>query len=430
MKVLVIGSGGREHALCWKLRQSPALTELFCAPGNPGIAALADCVNIAPDEIQKLADFATDMKIDLTVIGPELPLTLGLADELERRGLAAWGPSREAAQIEGSKVFAKKFMRRHGIPTGDFAVVHDAAEAREAQQRFGFPVVLKADGLAAGKGVLIPENEEEFDRALDDLFEARRFGTSADRVLVEEFLEGEEVSFIALSDGERLLPMATSKDYKRIGEGDTGPNTGGMGCHSPAGVLPSGAAAEILEKILRPTVAGMAAEGRRFIGFLYAGLILTEDGPKVLEYNARLGDPEAQPLLMRLDEDLLPVLSSGAAGQFEPRRLAFKKEAAACVVLASRGYPGTPARGEVIEGLAAAEELAGVEVFHAGTGRTDQGVVATGGRVLNVCARGSDLLDALRHTYAATQEIHWPSKVLRRDIGRRILDAQSSSAGA
>ncbi|MES1211593.1 MAG: phosphoribosylamine--glycine ligase, partial [Acidobacteriota bacterium] len=317
MKVLVVGGGGREHALCWKLRQSPLLTELYCAPGNPGIAQVADLVPIASEEVQRLADFATDLKIDLVVVGPELPLTLGLADELTARGLKVFGPSMRAAELEGSKVFAKELMERHGIPTAPFVVVHDLAGAQAARGRFGWPVVIKADGLAAGKGVVIAADADEYDAAVRDLFEDRRFGASGDRAVVEAFLEGEEVSFMALSDGERILPLATAKDYKRIGDNDTGPNTGGMGSHSPSGVLPAEAAAKVLETILHPVVAGMAAEGRPFTGVLYAGLILTPDGPRVLEFNARFGDPECQAILLRLEDDLLPVLLSGARGAFE-----------------------------------------------------------------------------------------------------------------
>ncbi|HYH47850.1 MAG TPA: phosphoribosylamine--glycine ligase, partial [Thermoanaerobaculia bacterium] len=287
MKVLVVGGGGREHALCWKLRQSPLLRDLYCAPGNPGIAPLATPVPIAPEEIQRLADFAADLRIDLTVVGPELPLSLGLADELAARGLAVFGPRRLAAEIEGSKVFAKQFMARHGIPTPPFEVTHDAAATLAAARRFGPPVVLKADGLASGKGVFVVADEAELEAAVAALFAERRFGASADRVVVEACLTGEEVSFLALSDGERVLPLAAAKDYKRIGEGETGPNTGGMGSHSPAGVMSSETAAAVLDGVLRPAVAGLAAEGRPFVGVLYAGLMLTEAGPQVLEFNAR-----------------------------------------------------------------------------------------------------------------------------------------------
>jgi phosphoribosylamine--glycine ligase len=425
MRVLVVGSGGREHALCWKLRQSPLLTELYCAPGNPGIAEVADLVPIAPDEIQKLADFAQEMTIDLTVVGPELPLTLGLADELDERGLAVFGPRQGAAELEGSKVFAKEFMARHGIPTAAFQVVHDVNEAREALKEFGFPVVLKADGLAAGKGVLIVADRGEADAALKMLFEDRRFGRAADRVVVEECLEGEELSFIALSDGEHLLSFATSKDYKRIGEDDTGPNTGGMGAHSPSGVLSGESASSVLENVMRPTIAGMAAEGRPFVGVLYAGLMLTDDGPKVLEYNVRFGDPEAQPLFMRLEDDLLPVLASGANGKFEVSRLHFRKAVTTCIVLASAGYPSDPVKGEPITGIGAARELEGAEVFHAGTALKDGKLVAAGGRVLNVCSSGPHLKDALKLAYEAASRIQWPSKVLRRDIGRRVLTREA-----
>ncbi len=421
MKVLVIGSGGREHALCWKLRQSPLVEELYCAPGNPGIEHVADRVPIAVDEIHQLADFAADLAIDLTVVGPELPLVLGIVDEFQSRGLAIFGPRKQAAELEGSKVFSKEFMRRHDIPTGDFEVAHDRAEAAAHAKRFGLPVVLKADGLAAGKGVLIPRTPEEFEHALAALFDERRYGGAADRVLVEECLEGEEISFIALSDGERLLPLATTKDYKRLGDGDQGPNTGGMGAHSPSAVLKAGAGADIIDRIMQPTIAGMAAENRAFVGVLYAGLMLTKDGPRVLEYNVRLGDPEAQPLLMRLDDDLLPVLAHAAAGRFAATRLRFRKEAAACVVLAAGGYPEKPIKGEAITGIDAAETHSGVCVFHAGTAKADGQLVVAGGRVLNVCATGSDLREALRSAYAAANEIHWPSRLLRRDIGRRIL---------
>ena len=429
MKVLVVGGGGREHALCWKLRQSPLLRELYCAPGNPGIAGVADRVPLAAEEVQRLADFAIDMRIDLTVVGPELPLTLGIADEFAKRGFPIFGPTQLAAEIEGSKVFAKQFMERHGIPTAPFAVVHDAAAARAEAARFGFPVVLKADGLAAGKGVLITQDEVELEEAVRALFEERRFGTSAERVVVESFLTGDEVSLMALCDGERVLPLATARDYKRIGDGDTGPNTGGMGAHSPSGGLAAEAAAEIVENILRPAVSGLAAEGRSFVGVLYAGLILTADGPRVLEFNARFGDPEAQVLMLRLEDDLLPLLAAGAAGRFDARRLSFRREVAACVVLASPGYPGRPLDGEPIHGLDRARALPGVEIFHAGTRTIDGDLVSAGGRVLSVCALDPDLSGALSRAYAAVAEIDWPGKVYRRDIGRRLLDG-SLSAGS
>jgi phosphoribosylamine--glycine ligase len=422
MKVLVVGGGGREHAMCWKLRQSPELEELYCAPGNPGIAEVADLVPVAADEISALIDAVGELKIDLTVVGPELPLSLGLADELRKRGKAVYGHPSAAAELESSKVFSKEFMRRHDIPTADFIVTHDADEARAAAREFGFPVVLKADGLAAGKGVLIVESEPELEPAIDVFFTARKFGASGDRVVVEQHLTGEEVSFMALCDGHRLLPLATSKDYKRIGDGDTGPNTGGMGSHSPSGLYAQDLVGSVIEGVLRRTVDGMAAESRRMSGVIYAGVMLTDDGPKVLEYNVRLGDPEAQSVLLRLDDDLLPVLASGAEGEFHTSRLHFRKEASACLVLGSAGYPGTPARGDVIEGIEAAKAMPEVEVFHAGTALEDGRIIATGGRVLNVCAHGEDLADALRKAYRAAAEIQWPNKVLRHDIGRRVLE--------
>jgi phosphoribosylamine--glycine ligase len=422
MKVLVIGSGGREHALCWKLAQSPLLTRLFCAPGNPGIEAIAECVSLAAEDVEALADFAVEREIDLTVVGPEVPLTLGLADALIERGRPVFGPSRPAARLEGSKVFAKEFMRRHGIATADFEVVDDIESARRAVERFGLPVVLKADGLAAGKGVLIPHDQAELERALADLLIERRFGASGDRVIVEECLTGEEVSLLAISDGRRLQRFVTAKDYKRIGEGDVGPNTGGMGAHSPSVVLPEEEAAGIAEQVLQPVIDGMAAEGHPFVGVLYGGLMLTADGPRTLEYNVRFGDPECQPLMQRLAGDLLPVLAAAAAGDFGDERLTFHEGAAACIVLASAGYPGTPAKGEPILGLEAAGELEDAVVFHAGTARRPDGaVVAAGGRVLGACARGVDLETALSRAYALADGLEWPSKVLRRDIGARLL---------
>ena len=426
MKVLVIGSGGREHALCWKLRQSPRLTELYCAPGNPGIAALADLVPIPADEVHQLADFAQDLRVDLTIVGPELPLTLGIVDEFTSRGLEIFGPKQQAAELEGSKVFAKEFMRRHGIPTADFGIAHDAEQARELAGRFGFPVVLKADGLAAGKGVVIPRDAAALEDALSLFFEHRRFGAAAARVVVEECLVGEEVSFTAICDGQFPLPLATCKDYKRLGDGDEGPNTGGMGAHSPAGILGSGAAGQILEQIVRTTLAGMAAENRSFVGVLYVGLMMTEEGPKVLEYNARFGDPETQALMVRMDSDLLPILHQAAVGRFETLRMSFRKEASACVVLASQGYPEKPKKGEPISGLEAAAAEEGVEVFHAGTALCEGQLVASGGRVLNVCATGPALRDALRRAYHGAQHISWPSRILRHDIGRRVLERGAS----
>ncbi len=428
MKVLVIGSGGREHALCWKLRQSPLLSELYCAPGNPGIATVADRVPVAPEEIHELAGFASAMSIDLTVVGPELPLTLGLVDEFQARGLRVFGPRKAAAELEASKVFAKEFLARHGLPTAEFVIAHDRKEAERAARGFGLPVVLKADGLAAGKGVIVATTAEELDRGLELFYEERRFGTAGDRVVVERFLVGEEVSFMALADGTRLLPCATVRDYKRLLDDDRGPNTGGMGAHSPSGLLAAGQGAEILESILYPALNGLAEENRPFVGVLYAGLMLTAEGPKVLEFNVRFGDPECQALMLRLEDDLLPLLAAGAAGGFGASRLHFRKEAAAVLVLASEGYPDKAVQGEPIEGLERAAEQPGVEIFHAATAERDGQIVSAGGRVLNIAATGPDLAEALRAAYAAAREIEWPSKRLRRDIGRRLLERMDASA--
>ncbi len=422
MKVLVVGGGGREHSLCWKLSQSPMLGQLYCAPGNPGIEAIAQTFAIAADDVLALASFAADEGVDLTVVGPEVPLTLGLADSLAAAGRPVFGPGRHAAQLEGSKIFAKEFMLRHAIPTAAFEIAESIDEARRAASRFGFPVVLKADGLAAGKGVLIPRDETELEEALSALFTERRFGSSADRVVIEECLEGEEVSLIAVSDGRRVQRFTTAKDYKRIGEGDTGPNTGGMGAHSPSGVLDERAAAKLEADLLQVVLDGMRAEGHPFVGVLYAGLMLTADGPRVLEFNVRFGDPECQPLMLRLAGDLLPVLAAAAAGDFGEERLAFDEGAAACIVLASEGYPGAPAKGAEIEGLEVDTGL-DTALFHAGTTRSEDGaVVVAGGRVLNACARGAHLEEALAAAYELADRVHWPGKVLRRDIGRRVLE--------
>lgn len=423
MKVLVIGGGGREHALCWKLAQSPLLTRLYCAPGNPGIESVARCVDISPGAIDDLVRFAVDEAIDLTVVGPEVPLTLGIADHFADAGLAIFGPSRRGAELEGSKAFAKDFMGRHGIPTAGAYIVEDRDAASAAAKSFGLPVVLKADGLAAGKGVLIPETEEDLERALDVFFQEHRFGDSASRVVIEECLRGEEISFIAITDGETLLPLASSKDYKRVGEGDSGPNTGGMGAHSPSGLVDQRLKETIMKRIMQPTVAGLAAEERPFSGVLYAGLMLTEDGPKVLEFNVRFGDPETQALMLQLKSDLLPVVSAATVGALGEASLTFQTGASACVVLANQGYPSAASTGDRIEGLEAMHDLPDAVVLHAGTRRAEDGsVVASGGRVLNVCAHADHLDAALGRAYAIADSIHWPHKMVRRDIGRRMTD--------
>lgn len=421
MRVLVIGNGGREHALCWLIRERAPATELYCAPGSPGIGECSERVTIDVADVDRLVRFAADREIGLTVVGPELPLSLGIVDAFRERGLRIFGPCRASARLESSKVFAKEFMRRHGVPTSDFVVADDRDSARRAAERFGLPAVLKADGLAAGKGVLIVSSPQELEAALDVFFVDRRFGAAGARVLVEPFVRGEEVSFIGFCDGRRVLPLATSKDYKRVGDDDAGPNTGGMGAHSPAGIVTEEQIDEIMTDVMERTVAGMAEDGTPFAGVLYAGLMMSPDGPRVLEFNVRLGDPEAQALLLRLEEDPVDLFASGADGDFGRSRLAFRSGASACLVLANRGYPGNAASGDEIVGIDVAQAKEGVVVFHAGTGRRDGQIVATGGRVLNVCAVGDDLGQALARAYDGAARIHWRSKAMRSDIGRRVL---------
>ncbi len=427
MKVLVVGSGAREHAIVHALRRSPSVEEIYAAPGNPGIAQAADLLPIGVDDLPALAEAASDLRIDLTVVGPELPLALGIADDFARRGLRLFGPNQRAAELEWSKVFAKEFCRRHGIPTPEAGVVGSREEAVRAARRLGLPVVLKADGLAAGKGVLVVREEEDLERALTVFFEERRFGDSGDRVLVEEFLEGEELSFMVVADGRGFVPLATSHDYKRALDGDQGPNTGGMGSHSPA-VLPSGVGREVVDRVIRPAIAGMAAEGRPYRGVLYAGLMLTDTGPRLLEFNCRLGDPEAQSILLRLDDDLGLILREAAEGRLTRKAFTWRREAVACVVLASRGYPGSIHRGDPIRGVEEALALPRVTVYHAGTSLDGEGrLVTAGGRVLSVCGRGANLAEALSVAYEGVGKIHFEGMQYRTDIGVDSLERLGGS---
>ncbi len=419
MRVLVVGGGGREHALAWKLAQSPRLGALYAAPGNPGIAALARCVPIRADAVDELAAFAERERIDLTVVGPELPLTLGLADRLLARGRPVFGATRAAAALEGSKAFCKQLLARHGIPTARFGVFDEPAGARAFARALGGRAVVKADGLAAGKGAIVCDAVDAADRAIADMLERRVFGEAGARVVVEERLVGEEVSFFALTDGERICPLAAAQDHKTVFDGDRGPNTGGMGAYSPAPRLDPGLADRIVETIVRPTVRAMAAEGRPYRGVLYAGLMLTADGPQVLEYNARFGDPECQVLVTRLDGDLLPLCQAVAEGRGLPEAVAWRPAAAVCVVLASGGYPGSFKTGYPIAGVDAAAARPGVTVFHAGTAREDGRLVTAGGRVLGVTATGADLPAAVRLAYAAVEDVRFEGMHYRRDIGRR-----------
>lgn len=417
MKVLIVGGGGREHALVWRLASSDSVTQVYCAPGNPGTAEIG--TNLPARTLDEVVAAVEDLGIDLTVIGPEALLVEGLVDRLEANGHPACGPSAAAARLEGSKAFAKSFMHANQIPTARYQVASDEAGVRAAVSEFGLPTVLKADGLAAGKGVLIVNDEWELDTALSVFFAERRFGSSGDRVVVEEFLSGEEVSFIALCDGDRAVPWAASKDYKRVGEGDAGPNTGGMGAHSPDGLLTVDDTELITDRVMRPVMAAMADAHTPFRGFLYAGLILTESGPKVLEFNVRLGDPEAQPLLMRFSGDLGLALAAATRRELSSDLVTFDERSAACVVLAAADYPGSPQTGHAIDGLERARELKTV-VFHAGTALDGGRLVTAGGRVLNVCAYGEGIRQALDLAYRGADRIEFEGKHLRRDLGARV----------
>jgi phosphoribosylamine--glycine ligase len=419
LRVLVVGGGAREHALAWKLSRADGIEELFVAPGNSGMAGIATCVPIAAEATVELAEFAASLHIDLTVVGPELPLVLGIADEFARRELTIFGPSRAAAEIEGSKVFTKEFCGRHAIPTARARVAHTRDEAAAALRELKVPVVFKADGLAAGKGVQVCRSKDDAENALVRYFDEHAFGAAGERVLVEKCLEGSEVSFMAITDGASVVPLAAARDYKRLGDGDEGPNTGGMGSFSPV-PMESGLAAEILQTIVHPTVAGLASEGRPFRGVLYAGVMVTSDGPQLLEFNCRFGDPETQVVLPRLEDDLLPLLRGAATGALGGLRASWKREAAVCVVAAAEGYPGAPRRGDPISGLGEALGQPGVLLFHAGTAMDDGRLVTAGGRVLSVVGRGVTLDEAAATAYAALGHVHFEGMQYRRDIGKGI----------
>ncbi|SMB99819.1 phosphoribosylamine--glycine ligase [Thermanaeromonas toyohensis ToBE] len=416
MKVLVVGGGGREHALVWKLAQSPLVTEIFCAPGNAGIATLASCVPLVAHDIEGLVDFARRADIDLTVVGPEAPLVAGIVDAFKAKGLRIFGPSRAAAAIEGSKAWAKELMLKARIPTARYTVVDNLPAAQKYIKEHGVPVVVKADGLAAGKGVVVAEEETQALAAVEEML-AGRFGEAGRRIILEEKLEGEEVSVLAFCDGENVLPMVASQDHKRVFEGDQGPNTGGMGAYAPVPFYDAELAKEVKETILCPAVRALAEAGHPYVGVLYAGLMVTREGPKVLEFNCRFGDPEAQPLLMLLKTDLVEVILAALEGRLKEIKLEWHPGFAACVVLSAPGYPGDYPKGEIITGLDQVPE--GVEVFHAGTAWKGGQVVTNGGRVLGVTARGATLEEALSHAYRAAEVIHFPGKHYRRDIGWR-----------
>ena len=404
MKVLVIGSGGREHALVWKLRQSPRVSQLYCAPGNGGIAEEAECLPADVKSIDSLVAVANQIRPDLTIVGPELPLSLGVVDEFTRRGWRTFGPTKAAAQLEASKSFAKEFLQRHRIPTAHFAICDSIDEVLAALPHFHAPVVVKADGLAAGKGVVICKTKEEAASSAAEMFSGRNLGEAGRRVVLEECLTGDELSFLVLSDGERVAPLVAAQDHKRIGDGDTGPNTGGMGAYSTANIVDDQMTQWLLQHIARPVVAGMKAEGAEYKGILYCGLMMTARGPMVLEFNCRFGDPETQPILMRLESDLLEALEASIEGRVSEGDFKWSNDASVCVVVSSGGYPGTFEAGKKILGLEDAGKVEGVKVFHAGTTRHDGGFFTAGGRVLGVTARGADLRTAVDRAYNATRE--------------------------
>ena len=431
MRVLVVGGGGREHALCWKIADSPLCDALFCAPGNPGIADVATCVPIAAEDVDALVAWVSKERIDFVMIGPEAPMTLGLTDKLRANGVKVFGPTAAAARLEGSKAFMKDLFAKYGVPPAWYGRFTDPQKAKAFISEKGAPIVVKADGLAAGKGVVVARDIAEAHAAVDRMMTEKVFGDAGREVVIEEFLEGEEASFFVLVDGKNMLPMVVAQDHKTVGDGDTGPNTGGMGAYSPAEIVDDALHARIMKEIIAPTVRGMAAEGTPFTGVLVAGLMITKDGPKTLEFNVRFGDPECQVLMMRLKSDLLPALVAAADGQLANFDLRWHDDAALVVVMAAKGYPGTPEKGTVIGGLAEAAKVEDAVVFHAGTkaenhdGKT--AIVANGGRVLGVAARGATVGAAQRQAYKAVDAIKWPGGFCRRDIGWRAVAREKNS---
>jgi phosphoribosylamine--glycine ligase len=421
MKILVIGSGGREHALIWKLSQSSEVDKIYCAPGSAGIAEFAELVAIAPHQIDKLADFAAAQKIDLTVVGPELPLTLGIADLFESRGLKIFGPNRDAAQLEGSKAFAKEIMTKNSIPTAAAGIFSDVQSARRYLDENPAPYVVKADGLAAGKGVLICANREEAESAIDEIVVKKAFGRAGEKVVIEEFLEGEEASFMVLTDGDHVLALPSSQDHKRVFDNDQGPNTGGMGAYSPAPVVTQAVEDRVLREVVTPLMAGLKRQGIVYRGVIYVGLMITKTGPKVLEFNARFGDPECQVIMMRLKSDLVPLLQATINGTLRTVRPEWYPDPAICVVLSAGGYPGSYETGTEIRGLEKLKDWSKGFVFHAGTSKESGRWQTSGGRVLGVTARGGDLAAAVQEVYRGVNAISWDRMHYRRDIARRAL---------
>lgn len=431
MNILLVGSGGREHALAWKLSQSPKCSKLYCAPGNAGIEDQAECVPIQVGEIDKLVAFAKEKSIDLVVVGPEGPLVDGLADALSAEHINVFGPSAKAAQLEGSKGFMKDLCAKYNIPTAKYGRFTDAEDAATFINETGAPIVVKADGLAAGKGVIICETTDHAIEAAKDMLSGNSFGEAGHEVVIEEFLEGEEVSFFALSDGKTILPLDSAQDHKRVGDGDTGPNTGGMGAYSPAHFVDRDLRLQIIEKTIEPTIAGMAAEGCPFTGVLFAGLMVKDGKVTLLEHNVRFGDPECQTLMMRLQGDLVEILYAAAQGRLNEvkNQVTWSDESAMCVVMAAQGYPGAYKKNTVIRGIAQANTIDNAYVFHAGTAKDDDGeIVSVGGRVLGVTAMGTTIAKAQEQAYKAVDEITWPNGFCRRDIGHHALKADSEAA--
>jgi len=416
MKILVIGSGGREHTLVWKISQSPKVSKIFCAPGNAGISHLAQCVDIGEDNMVGLANFAQKMKIDLTIVGPELPLSRGIVDEFDKLGLKIFGPNQKATQIESSKVFSKYLMKKYNIPSASYAVFQDIKQAFDYVKQQAFPLVIKADGLAAGKGVFIVQGIKQAQEALDSLMKKKIFGDAGEYVVIEEFLEGEEISILAFSDGKTVLPMVPSQDHKKIFDQDKGPNTGGMGAYSPVPFYNDLSRETVLQKILKPTIEGLKKEGREYKGVLYAGLILTKEGPKVLEFNARFGDPETQVVLPRLETDLIEIFNAVIEGNLHKINLKWKDNAVVCVVIASGGYPGKYQKGKVIGGLKNLEEMKDIIAFHAGTKLQDEKVVSSGGRVLGITAWADTIFKAKEKAYEGVEKIYFEEMYYRKDI--------------
>ncbi|HTH99048.1 MAG TPA: phosphoribosylamine--glycine ligase [Stellaceae bacterium] len=422
MRVLVVGSGGREHALCWAIGASPLCDKLFCAPGNAGIAGVAECRKVSVTDLDGILALCREEAIDFVVVGPEAPLVAGLVDHLEAQGIKAFGPSKAAARIEGSKGFMKDLCAKYGVPTATYKRVTDIDSAKAEIMARGAPVVVKADGLAAGKGVIVAQTVEEALEAVDAMMTERRFGTAGLEIVIEEFLEGEEVSFFALTDGHNALALASAQDHKAVGEGDTGPNTGGMGAYSPAPALTPALEAEVMERIVKPSLAGMAAEGTPFRGTLFAGLMLTKAGPKLIEFNARFGDPECEVLMRRLKSDLLTALVAACDGQLDRVSLRWDERPALGVVMAAEGYPGEPRKGTAIHNLAAASKAApDIEIFHAGTTGSADDLRADGGRVLVVTSLGATVAEAQARAYQAIDAIDWKEGFCRRDIGWRAV---------